>query len=719
MKRIAAYIGLTAYCTLAVAFYLSGTAIWIVMASCAAAGILFLLIKKTRKTVFLPAIAITAALFCGVNLIYTAAAVDPVAEKYCGEEQQIKATLTEEAYRQYDKYCYPCTTDSIDGEKVRVKILLRSYRPIDIEPFDSISFCADLSPTENSSYLAKGYYLTVGSVHSEYSVTQNDSRPLYDHVIRLRQSMRDALDEFLPKDEANLCKAVLIGDKYALDPSVKDDFRSSGGSYLIVVSGMHFSLIVMMSFWLFRKLFRKRWIYFPLTYLVIFLYMLITGFQPSVVRSGVMMLILITGRMIRRISDPLTSLGIAGLLMPVFFSPYGCGDIGMILSFAATFSLIVWQQPIYQRISIKKRCDHRAGRWGIKCLNAVLSLISTSLAANILVLPLSVFLFNGFSLMTILTALLLYPLIWLTLVLSLVVCVLYYAGPLRYVALLFSWPLYGVTKVTLWLVHGIASLPFAYIRVRSLWFYIWMLITLIVGIAAYLVRKRCRLYPYVALLSAILFLGGMTVNTVIQLHTDQLEFYTGTEGATVYLNRSGRLHLLRFDCDSVSAYRMNEQLSDDYGGAFSAVCTTYQESVNYSRLFDWDFPTAHYLVSSGVGEYCEENPEHEEFSGKSVFVLDDGLVLNTIESDKKTLLYLTDGDRSVMLIPADYPLDAIPEEMRYADIIFLNQPDKAYDKLFCDTLVLCRAQKPNETDPMPKSDSRYDLTDQHITFKLN
>ncbi len=715
MKRIAAHIGLTAFCVLAVAFYLSETLNFALMLTMAALAILFLLIKKARKTVALPLMAIVAALSFGVNLAYTALAVKPVTNRFCGENKRIEATLSDEAYRQYSKYYYRLKTDSIDGEEANVNILLKTNSPLEIEPFDTISFSADISPTENDYYRSKGYYVTVDALGVSFQITEAESRPLYYRIIELRRSMRAAIEEFLPEREASLCEAILIGDKYKLDTAVKNDFRICGASYFIVVSGMHFSVLVCLSMWLLKKLLRKRYLYYPLTYLVIFLYMFVTGLQPSVVRSGIMMLILVTGRWALRQGDPLTSLGVAGFIMPFIFSPYGCGDIGMILSFAATFSIIVWQSPIYEKISIK----NPGGNIIKRGINAVLAIVSVSLAANILVLPLSVFLFNGFSLLTLLSALLLYPLIWLIMVFALFVCVFCYLGPLKYLALLLSWPLYGVAKLTLWLVDSLSEIPYAYIHVRSLYFYIWVAVTLVLGLLAYCLRKRCWLYPVVLWVSAFLFFGGMTVNTIVQLNVNQLNYIAGEQGATVYLNRSGRIHLLRFDCDSSSAYQMLLQLTDDYGCAESAVCTNYTERVNYNRLSDKEFSVNHYLLYQNVSEVYNGNEPELSFAGDSVFILDDDVVLRTVEHDRKMLLYLMDGNKSLLMIPTGFSYDAIPADMRYADVMIVNKYIEDYDKLSCDTLCFVNTSASKTALPPPQYETIDKASGKHLIFDMN
>ena len=106
--------------------------------------------------------------------------------------------------------------------------------------------------------------------------------------------MRESFDRLLPEDEAALCKAVFVGDKYAMDPADRDNFRYAGASYFIVISGMHFAVLSMLLFRLFKKI-RNRWITLALVLGFIVVYAFVTGFQPSVLRSGIMVIFTVIG----------------------------------------------------------------------------------------------------------------------------------------------------------------------------------------------------------------------------------------------------------------------------------------------------------------------------------------------------------------------------------------------------------------------------------------
>ena len=682
MKRLLAQIGITYFSVLAVAFYLPERGVWILFCTGVLVFMVLLLIRRTRKTVFIPAMALTVALGCGVNLGYGYLAVTPVQESCSGNDRRIEAVLTDEVYNAYSSYYYRLQTDRIDGEEASVKLLLKSFEKLPIEPFDQIAFTADLHRTTNNSYLAKGYYLSVNRIEGEYEITACRDRPLYAHVIRLRQALRIAMDEYLPTDVSSLCKAVLIGDKYALTEDVRTDFRYAGASFFIVVSGMHFSVICLLFYRLLIKLRVKRFIVVGLTLALIILYMSVTGFQGSVVRSGVMMLVYIVSCAIRRINDSFTSLGIAGIISALVFSPYGVGDIGLILSFAATFSILLWREPICGKL-----CFRRPDRWYKKCHNAVMQPISVSLAANLLVFPISVCVFRAFSPVTLLSSLLLYLPVGLILILSPLLCLFFYLGPLRCLSLVLAWPVYLLGRPALWLVDFLGDLPFAYLRIRHDFFYLWVGITAALVLIALALRRRYRLLSCAAVLSAVLLIGGTLRSSFVTLNTVELTALRCGEGMTVELNYHGHLYLLSLSPEYAQTENtLNALSSSEYSGAELAVCSTRYDLTNYSRLTDKEFAISRYLVyDSSEGQ---RNADIIPWSEDEAYSLGEGLTLYVERHRSMLLSYLTVDDLSVLVIPINFPLKAIPEEYRSADIIVISKPREEYTALTCDTLII-------------------------------
>lgn len=687
MKRLSAQIGITYFSVLAVAFYLQEAIIAALLAVSFIAAAALIAVKRTRRTIYLPVVALTIAIACAVHLGWTYLRVIPEQDRYAGDSRRIEATLTDEMYRSYSKYCYRLRADRIDEFDTDVKLLLKTSKPLDAEPFDTITFTSDIYRTDNRTDLAKGYYLSVSSYTRAFDVRTAEERPLYYRVIQLRRSLCDALDELLPPDAAGLCKAVFIGDKYAVSDDTKNSFRYAGASYFIVVSGMHFSIICLLLFRFLRRRHVNRFITFGVTLFIVLLYIFLTGFQPSVIRAGIMMIMYLIACLIRRVGDPHSSLGVAGIVSTFVFTPYGAGDIGLILSFAATFAIITWSDPICCRMSFKEP-DH----WIKRAVNAVMRPISVTLAANILVFPISVFVFKAFSAVTLASALVLYLPIELILILSSAVCLLFYLGPLRYLSILLSWPLYALAKAVLWAVNGIASLPFSYVRIHHDFFYWWMGVTVILGVTVYLFRRRYRLFSIAALLSLLLLIGGTVINTVIQLHTVELRVFACGEGLTVGLDYHGDLYLFSFHSKTSYAYDIVGDLSRRYDTARFAVCGEELDYRNYARLTDNEFAIERYMVYD-KDMFADAGAELTAYDEADVYLLEDDVTLRVSCCKEMLLSYLTVGDTDVLIIPPDYPSASIPKEYRDAEIVITSRMTDADQFTSCGTMILSNTEE--------------------------
>ncbi len=727
MKRLAAQFGITYFTALSVAFFASDTAVIVFSAVSAALFIAFLLIPKTRKTVFIPAMAAAALIACVFNLCYSYFCVYPTIDKYSGSEHSVSAVLSDEPYHAYKKYYYKLKATEIDGKSADVKILIKTPHALDIEPDDSVSFTSELKAADNDYYKTKGFFLVSDTYDTVYTVDEAESHSLYYRAIQLRRYMRESFDRLLPEDEAALCKAVFVGDKYAMDPADRDNFRYAGASYFIVISGMHFAVLSMLLFRLFKKI-RNRWITLALVLGFIVVYASVTGFQPSVLRSGIMVIFTVIGMTVRRQTYPLNHLGIAGFVMPFIVSPYGAGDTGLILSFYATLAILLWAEPISRKIcftdefgniltfnvrafairaadTVKSKLTKQKSKSDTsdapevkhlffkKLYNAFASVLSVSLAVNILIFPISVILFREYSLVTMLSSVLLYLPIYLILVLSLFVCVLYWLGPLRYLAILLSWPLYLLCLFVKVTVRFLAGLPFAFVRIGSAYVYIWLGVTVILGAAVIALRKRYRLLPYAVLISSIVFLGGWLTNTIIDLNTLTLEVYSCGEGMYVGVNDRGRLHLLTMDCKSIPAYEITDKLLYRYGRAQTAFCGSSKELDRYVYYSNDKFAISDFLLYDKGGTDPEKSENVTSFDTDSTFILDDDITLSVYVGTGKPLCMLSAGEKDILILPKKYDIDRLPKEARSPDVILMCDTFDNTAGLSCKDLIVSSSEQ--------------------------
>lgn len=160
----------------------------------------------------------------------------------------------------------------------------------------------------------------------------------------VRKKIIEIYQKSLPEPYAGLIAGVVLGDKGALTSDFWEQVRTVGVAHVVVASGTNITFVV--SFLLaFTALFNKRKVMMPFVIFGILLYISISGFQPPIIRAGLMSVALLSGQILGRSVDPLRVLIITACAM-LLFSPEWAGDIGFILSFASTASLMLFEKKV-------------------------------------------------------------------------------------------------------------------------------------------------------------------------------------------------------------------------------------------------------------------------------------------------------------------------------------------------------------------------------------
>ena len=155
--------------------------------------------------------------------------------------------------------------------------------------------------------------------------------------VRLQKGM-DALPQ------GAFFRAILLGDRSGLSADVKEAFRRTASSHLLAISGLHVTQILWFVH-LFLSLFplsgKGRRILLLCSLPLLFL---LTGGSVSVFRASFMAAFPLLGGLIRRRSDSVTALVLAGVLLCTF-DPDCIIDPSFVLSFFATFSILIASAP--------------------------------------------------------------------------------------------------------------------------------------------------------------------------------------------------------------------------------------------------------------------------------------------------------------------------------------------------------------------------------------
>lgn len=215
--------------------------------------------------------------------------------------------------------------------------------------------------------------------------------------VRWAQSVRAKLtrsivDSFPPR-EAGLLLGLAVGDDTRLDPVLERDFRASGLSHLLVVSGGNVAMVLAPVLALAGALRLARGPRFAIGVATVAFFVLLTGAEPSVLRAGLMAAIALAGVLLGRPRSSASALAGAALVLLVL-DPALAWSVGFQLSVAATAAMVALATPIAERLPLPRPVALAAG---------------ATFAAQVGVTPLLLFWFHEVPLSTLLANVLAFP----------------------------------------------------------------------------------------------------------------------------------------------------------------------------------------------------------------------------------------------------------------------------------------------------------------------
>src|SRR5690554_725934 len=116
--------------------------------------------------------------------------------------------------------------------------------------------------------------------------------PINNFVLGLRASVKEKMDRYILTPHSNqIAKALLLGQSKYLDKEVSEAYVTAGTMHVLAVSGLHVGIIYGF-FFLFIKPYQlrahKRVMYLSFVIIIIWIYALVTGMCPSVLRAATM-----------------------------------------------------------------------------------------------------------------------------------------------------------------------------------------------------------------------------------------------------------------------------------------------------------------------------------------------------------------------------------------------------------------------------------------------
>lgn len=358
------------------------------------------------------------------------------------------------------------------------------------------------------------------------------------HLGRLREKLTNSftIHNYSPQVQ-NTLNALLLGQRQDMDIAINDAYKNAGVLHILAISGLHFSVLFYLLTFLFKPVSQKskygRLFRLIAILAIIWGFAFITGLSASVVRSVVMFSIISFGQYLNRDTNIYNSLAISMLVLLVA-NPYFIFDTGFQLSYLAVFT-IVWLEPFYKKFKPSK----------YRGVNYFSDTILVSLAAQLGVLPLSLYYFNQFPLLFLIANLVVIPLSNIILILGLVVLLLNF---IWIDAALLSGKLLGLlVEMMNGFISWIAS--FETLVFKEIPFTLLLTLSLYASIALFGIWLYKKSYAItVAFLCSILFFQGVYGITVCQhKSSEELIVFNTIKNTTLALKTPKQLTIISDD----------------------------------------------------------------------------------------------------------------------------------------------------------------------------
>ena len=242
-------------------------------------------------------------------------------------------------------------------------------------------------------YLARQNIHYQGFIPDEISFKKKESVSFADKIKQKRLDLLFRIDNssLQPQNKAIL-KGIILADRTEIDQEIINHFSKTGLIHILAISGSHMAIIFLMILFVLNPIFSVKYRNIPIyiSLAAIWGFAIFIDYGNSVVRSCIMITVYYIMIFLQRKPNLLHSLALAGMMI-LSIDTQQLFDVGFQLSFLAVFGIFWLYKPITNHY---KPLKNRAIRF-------ILNTFSLSLAAQLTTLPLILFYFHQFSIMSV------------------------------------------------------------------------------------------------------------------------------------------------------------------------------------------------------------------------------------------------------------------------------------------------------------------------------
>ena len=352
MKRVFAHIGFSIATTLVVLNLIDIAYIPIILMGLVVIFATSLILQKYRQALTVPVCVMSAIFACIVFLgVYNGDAKPQL--QLDGKEANASFYIVDLPKQNGDSYTYTVKTTQIDCDNSPQNIKLRVYsdEKLKVQPYQILNGNLKFNSLADNAFDSYGYWaddVFLSCSLDGYEATRQNVFSLNKYVLELRQNIIDVLSFHLLGDNGALAIALAIGDMSFLSDDAYNDFKLTGTTHIMAVSGMHLVVIISVLYFVMKRLNVNSVIRISVTFATIIFYVALAGFAKSIVRAGIMTCVMLIGELFKRRSDALNSLGFAVTL--ICLNPFAVCDLGGMLSVIAVLAIVTLYRSLDNKI---------------------------------------------------------------------------------------------------------------------------------------------------------------------------------------------------------------------------------------------------------------------------------------------------------------------------------------------------------------------------------
>ena len=301
----------------------------------------------------------------------------------------------------------------IDSKKASGKILtyVRKGSSKELIPGDEIVFVSEIQPIPknfNPYQFDYASYLEHQNVFHQVFLKENNYFLVKHHKnwnsfwYNLQNKLVTSFNiHTFSNENKSILNSLLFGQRKLLDKETITTYSNAGIIHILAISGLHVGILYLLFQFLLKPLRRfKKGKIIELALILFFLwsFAILTGLSASVTRAVTMFSVIAIGKFLTRNTNTYNTIAFSALLL-LIFNPNFIFDVGFQMSYSAVLAIVAFH-PFFHYFYFNKS----------KLTKFFIDLILVSLAAQIGVLPLSLFYFNQFPILFLVANIVVIPL---------------------------------------------------------------------------------------------------------------------------------------------------------------------------------------------------------------------------------------------------------------------------------------------------------------------